>query len=437
MMSIVQLPLVTIVTPTFNQGQFIEETIRSVLAQTYPNIEYIVLDAMSNDQTPEILDRYRDRISLVRREPDRGQSDAIVKGFKLARGELVGWINSDDLLYPDCVAHIVEAYRQQPEAAIFYCSRIDIISETSERLNTMHVPLRGRDHLLRECNTLIQPGSFYRRTALEAVDYFDTNLRYSMDLDLWLRLLTVGGFVDVSETPIAAYREWGGTKTSTGGVRLATERKELLQRHGGSKSDPVQKQMHRAIAKGKVKEATIRLRRVLASFMRVPLLIFYYGFLIHLPASSSRYTRWAKLLRSSVCKPLFKSSGVSINIEKGAHFGSGRNVEIGNRSGLGVNCQILGSVRLGNDVMMGPDVMFISTTHRFDSVAAPMIDQGFSEDRPISIDDDVWIGARCTFLPGVQIGSGSIVGAGSVVTKSVPKYSIVAGNPARVIRSRC
>ena len=95
-------PLVTIVTPTYNQGQFIEETIRSVLGQSYPNIEYIVLDAMSTDQTPEIVDRYRDQIAIARREPDRGQSDAIVKGFKLASGDLVGWINSDDVRRTDC-----------------------------------------------------------------------------------------------------------------------------------------------------------------------------------------------------------------------------------------------------------------------------------------------------------------------------------------------
>jgi glycosyltransferase involved in cell wall biosynthesis len=246
-------PLVSIVTPSFNQGEFIERTIESVLSQTYKNIEYIVLDAMSSDRTPEILDRYRDKISVTRREPDRGQSDAIVKGFKLARGELVGWVNSDDLLYPECVTRIVEAYRRRPDASIFYCSSIDIISESGERLKTTHVPLRGRDHLLRECNTLIQPGSFYRRTALKAVDYFDTSLRYSMDLDLWLRLLAVGGFVDVSETPIAAYREWGGTKTSTGGARLAKERIAMLTLHGGNRSDNAQKKLRLKIFKEQVK----------------------------------------------------------------------------------------------------------------------------------------------------------------------------------------
>lgn len=431
------LPLVTIITPTYNQGQFIEETIRSVLAQTYPNIEYIVLDAMSTDATQAIVESYRDRIAVVRREPDHGQSDAIVKGFKLAQGELVGWINSDDLLYPDCVERIVRAYRQQPDAALFYCSRIDVISECGQRLNTMHVPLVSREHLLRERNTLIQPGSFYRRAVLEQVDYFDASLRYSMDLDLWLRLLGVGGFVDVHDAPIAAYREWGGTKTTTGGNQLATERVQVLNRHGGISSDPAQRQLRAGMRKNQLKSALAGMLRSFRGILRALSLFFYYGVLTHLPASNSRYTRWLRPIRSSVGRSLFKFAGSNINIEKGARFGTGRNVQIGSNSGLGVNCQILGSVSLGSNVMMGPDVMFISTTHRFDQTDVPMIEQGFEDDRPIVVEDDVWIGARCICLPGVRIGKGSVIGAGSVVTKPIPDYSVAAGNPARIIRSRC
>lgn len=316
-------PLVTIITPTYNQGQFIEETIRSVLAQTYPKIEYIVLDAMSTDATQEIVESYRDRIAVVRREPDHGQSDAIVKGFKLAQGELVGWINSDDLLYPDCVERIVRAYRQQPEAALFYCSSIDIISESGKHLDTMRLPLVSREHLLRECNTLIQPGSFYRRTALEQVDYFDPSLRYSMDLDLWLRLLTAGGSVDVHDAPIAAYREWSGTKTTTGGNQLATERVQMLNRHGGVSSDPAQRQLRAGVRKNQLKSIIARMPRPFRRVLRVLLLFFYYGVLIHLPASSSRYTRWLRPIRSSVGRYLFKFAGSNINIEKGARFGGG------------------------------------------------------------------------------------------------------------------
>lgn len=438
-MKSIKYPLVTIITPTYNQGQFIEETIRSVLSQTYPNIEYIVLDAMSTDSTPEIIQKYSDRIAIVRREPDNGQSDAIAKGFKLATGELVGWINSDDLLYPDCVERIVQAYLRQPEAVLFYCSSIDIISESGKHLSTMNVPLVSREHLMRVSNTLIQPGSFYRKKVVEQVNYFNTELRYSMDLDLWLRLLSVGGFVDVHDVPIAAYREWGGTKTATGGVQMALERMTMLTKHGGTKSDPAQRQIRANLIKNKLKSTYSSLSSIFRPFCKVLWFlsfILYYGVLIHLPATNSRYTRWLRPIRGSVCRLLFKSSGYNINVEKGARFGSGDNVTIGNNSGLGINCLILGTVSLGNDVMMGPDVMFISTSHCFDRIDIPMIEQGLSEELPIVVENDVWIGARCILLPGITLGTGSVIGAGSVVTKSVPAFTMVAGNPARVIRSR-
>ena len=166
----------------------------------------------------------------------------------------MGWINSDDILYPDCVERIVSAYLGAPDAALFHCSTIDIISESGDKTGVMHVPLVSREHLLRHRNTLIQPGSFYRRTALEQVDYFDIGLRYSMDLDLWLRLLSVGTSVDVSSTPIAAYRDWGGTKTATGGNTLLAERIEMLVRHGGDKTDRVQRQARFQMKKNRVKK---------------------------------------------------------------------------------------------------------------------------------------------------------------------------------------
>ena len=225
-------PLVTIITPTYNQGQFIEATIKSVLAQTYKNIEYIVIDAMSTDGTVKILELYNNQIIKIIREPDEGQSDAIVKGFKMAKGELIGWINSDDLLYSDCIEKVVAVYKETPDAVLFYNSKMDILAEDGSYKKLVNVPLISRDHLLRIETNLIQPGSFYTKSALVKVDYFNRKLKYSMDLDLWLRLLNVGRFVDIGSNPIAGYREWEGTKTSTGSLTLLKERKKLLIIHG-------------------------------------------------------------------------------------------------------------------------------------------------------------------------------------------------------------
>src|SRR4051794_15875964 len=155
-----------------------------------------------------------------------------------------------------------------------------------------------------------------------------------------------------------------------------------------------------------------------------------------LPSSTAPGGRLWRVIRSAVARPLFAEAGRGINIEHGAYFGSGANVRIGDRSGIGVNCRLHGPVTIGRDVMMGPDVVVLAMNHAFDDATQPMIAQGHEAAEPVIIGDDVWIGTRAIILPGVEIGDHAIVGAGAVVTKSVPAYSVVGGNPARVIRSR-
>lgn len=165
-------------------------------------------------------------------------------------------------------------------------------------------------------------------------------------------------------------------------------------------------------------------------------LSLYYGFIRYLPASSSRVGVWARPLRAWCCRPLFKKAGKDINVEKGAFFGTGSSITIGSRSGIGVDCRIYGPVSIGNDVMMGPDVVILTANHAFDRVDVPMIEQGMGEVKPVHIDCDVWIGQRAILLPGVNVGKGAVIAAGAVVTRDVPPYAIVGGNPAKVIRMR-
>lgn len=162
----------------------------------------------------------------------------------------------------------------------------------------------------------------------------------------------------------------------------------------------------------------------------------YYLFARHLPASSHRFGGWAQPVRRCVCRGLFRSCGRGVNIEKGAYFGDGSELEIGDHSGIGTGAWVSGPVSIGRDVMMGPEVLIITRNHRFDALDVPMRVQGWAEARPVVIGDDVWIGSRVIVLPGVSIGRGAILGAGAVVTRDVPDYAIVAGNPARIIRYR-
>ena len=154
----------------------------------------------------------------------------------------------------------------------------------------------------------------------------------------------------------------------------------------------------------------------------------------HMPLSDSSCNFGSKKVRALCGKLILESCGKNVNIEKGAQFD--RRVRLGSNSGIGVNAVIAPHVSIGDDVMMGPDCMIFTSNHRMDGLDRPMWQQGFTEPRPVVIEDDVWMGARVIILPGVRVGRGSVIGAGSVVTHDVEPYSIVAGNPAKLIRYR-
>ncbi len=172
------------------------------------------------------------------------------------------------------------------------------------------------------------------------------------------------------------------------------------------------------------------------SFGRAIRLAAYYLFARHLPASNTRPGLLFQPIRRWICRGLFLRAGRGINVEKGAYFGDGAQIEIGDGSAIGVNCEVVGPVRIGHHVMMGPDVIILTQNHHFERLDIPMCEQGYRPPEAVVIGDDVWIGTRAIILPGVTIGRGAIIGAGAVVTKDVPDYAIVGGVPAKVIRYR-
>lgn len=169
---------------------------------------------------------------------------------------------------------------------------------------------------------------------------------------------------------------------------------------------------------------------------RILRLIIFYAFARYLPASDSRFFKFIRPVRRCITRTLFKRAGKNINIEKGAYFGDGSQIEIGDNSGIGINCRVCGNVTIGNNVMMGPDVIILTRKHEFERMDIPMIEQGHAPEMPVKIGDDVWIGTRSIILPGASIGKGAIIGAGAVVTKDVPEYAISCGNPAQVVKYR-
>ncbi len=168
-------------------------------------------------------------------------------------------------------------------------------------------------------------------------------------------------------------------------------------------------------------------------------LAIYYGFARHLPATYIPIIgHISGCLRNICAKHLFLKCGHPINIEHGASFGNGAEMELGNHSCMGIHCHYPSNIKIGNHVMFGPHCHILGNqTHRFDRLDIPIGAQGvFRITTPTCIGDDVWMGRQCLMLPGHTIGNHCVIGAGSVVCKNVPDYSVAAGNPIRVIRDR-
>jgi maltose O-acetyltransferase len=163
-------------------------------------------------------------------------------------------------------------------------------------------------------------------------------------------------------------------------------------------------------------------------------LTLYYLIAKHLPISYTKINLGSKYIRRFCGKLILEKCGKNVNIERNAIFSS--RVELGDNSGIGIRASIEGKTIIGKNVMMGPECIIYTRNHAFDNRDLPMCEQGFQEEKPVFIGNDVWIGGRVIILPGVHIGDGVIIGAGAVVTKDVADYAIIGGNPAKVIRYR-
>lgn len=165
-------------------------------------------------------------------------------------------------------------------------------------------------------------------------------------------------------------------------------------------------------------------------------LMVYYSIGTKFPTGPAPTSRVGYFLKNTLLKFISDECGDNILIKHGCYFGKGNGLKVGNNSQLGQNAKIDSHVTIGDNVLMGPDVMILTTRHAFENIHIPINQQGVLPISPVIIGNDVWIGARAIILPGVKIEDKAVIGAGSVVTKNVPKGVIVGGNPARKIRHR-
>lgn len=181
--------LVSVVTPSYNQAQYLEQTMRSVLDQDYPHIEYFVMDGGSTDGSLEIIQKHASRLAGWVSEKDKGQADAVNKGFARANGEIIGWLNSDDIYYPGAITGAVNAFKEHPEASIVF-SDVNSIDSQGQPFNRMVFgDWKLKD--LMSFNIISQPGVFMRRAVLEEAGYLGLDFHYLLDVELWLRMTAI------------------------------------------------------------------------------------------------------------------------------------------------------------------------------------------------------------------------------------------------------
>ena len=197
-----KLPLISIVTPSYNQDKYIEQTLRSVLEQDYPRIEYLVVDGISKDSSVEIIKKYADKLTWWVSEKDSGQGEAINKGLSRAKGYILAWLNSDDYYLPSTISKVVKVFEENPDVVMVYGDML-AVDEYGQTTNTLKYNQLSLQDLL--CFQIIgQPSVFFRRDLLEQTGLLDTTFHFLLDHHLWIRIAQLGKILYVPQIWSAA-----------------------------------------------------------------------------------------------------------------------------------------------------------------------------------------------------------------------------------------
>jgi len=223
------LPKITVVTPSYNQGQFIEETILSVLNQDYPNLEYIIMDGGSTDETVEIIKKYEDRLTFWESKKDNGQADAINKGFSMSTGDIICWLNSDDCFIQGALWYAASEINTDKCEIIF--GNCFHYNENSSQVTGSNVQWSFKNSDISYHDYVIQPSSFFTKKAWEAVGELNTSLHYVFDWEWFIRAKKKGIDFRPVDYYLSEYRLHSDHKTGTGKEKRNKEFIELVQKH--------------------------------------------------------------------------------------------------------------------------------------------------------------------------------------------------------------
>lgn len=226
-------PKISVITPSYNQGIYIEETILSVLNQNYPNLEYIIIDGGSKDNTVEIIKKYESKINFWVSEKDKGQGDAINRGFAMATGDILCWLNSDDYYFPETLNYVAQKLNVSNKEILF--GEVDHIFEPNKLIKHSNVKNKFKNYNLELYDYIIQPGSFWTRKVWEETGALNEKLHFVFDWEWFLRAKKAASEFIYTERVMSMYRVHDAHKTSNGGEKRQKEIEFILSEYSGKK----------------------------------------------------------------------------------------------------------------------------------------------------------------------------------------------------------
>ena len=410
-------PLISIITITYNGGKYIENAIKSILYQDYGNIEYIIIDGGSKDNTIEIIKKYESAITYWISEPDRGIGDAWNKGINVAKGELIGLLNADDMYHKTAISKAVEAYSLFGDETLLY-GTCKFISKNS--INGTNSKIFDKKNLIRGFN-FVHTTCFVPKKIYDKIGLFDEKFKIAVDGEFLLRCYLSG--VQFEQTSTITYMQTGGVSDRSAKVGyfeyldLLYERK-VISSYQLSKQKFIYKCYHpfRKFIKSSVLRYFLRQGK---HFM------VYFSNMIYnyIPSFTLKNI-------------LLRFLGIEIGRRSYIHpktviYWRG-NLKIGDNTVINPDSILdnRSSIIIGNNVAISHGVRIYTNGHDIHSPYADMIGKG------VEIGDYSFIFSNVLVMPGVRLGKGSVVYAGSVVTKDVEPFTVVAGNPAKKIKMR-
>ena len=251
-----KFPKISVVTPSFNQADYLGETLASVFDQRYPNLEYIVIDGGSTDGSVELIQAHAERLAYWVSEKDEGQSQAINKGFAKATGDVICWLNSDDVFLPGALNAVAYYFNANPDWEWVSGSSVKYGEGLHELTGFFEQP-KSRAEWLVHC-PIIQPSTFWRRSLYEKFGGVDESFHFALDYEYWVRFVTGGVQMHFIDRPLSGYRLHDVSKTVAQSEKFLTEESRLREKHIGKLTSTEQSELRRLLSKSASVDELVR-----------------------------------------------------------------------------------------------------------------------------------------------------------------------------------